>query len=375
VETFSFLGLGWLQQFNSTYYEPADDLSARQDSIIQHALGGRSTYMSLSPSLGWTVRPYGMTSLYRSNGAGVRIDREYSEGRGGTKTRIATFGDSYTHCDEVSNGETWQSFLSERDTSLEVLNYGVGGYGLDQAYLRYLEEGERFTPRIVIIGFMSANIYRNVNVFRPFHRPGSQIPFSKPRFILDNGQLQLVPNPLRNPEDYAALRRDPRTVLAELGRTDHFYADQYSSSFLDVSPTVRLAKIMLSAANGYFRDDIVVDGVYNEDSEAFAVTKRLFDEWVERCTEKDEIPVILIFPNEHDLRRYRDQGDVQYAPLLSYFESKKYRYIDLAQGFQSLGNTIPVDDLFLTVHYSAKANRLVAEALHDYLKALQVCCN
>ena len=39
--------------------------------------------------------------------------------------------------------------------------FGVPGYGLDQAFLRYLEEGRRFGFDVVLIGFMTENIFRH----------------------------------------------------------------------------------------------------------------------------------------------------------------------------------------------------------------------
>ena len=48
----------------------------------------------------------------------------------------SAFGDSMTHGDEVTDDEAWLHRLSER-LGCNVQNFGVGGYGLDQAALRY----------------------------------------------------------------------------------------------------------------------------------------------------------------------------------------------------------------------------------------------
>ncbi|MCE2435863.1 MAG: hypothetical protein J4F29_23545 [Candidatus Latescibacteria bacterium] len=51
--------------------------------------------------------------------------------------RIHTYGNSFTHCDQVSNGETWQEYLAAH--LLEpVRNYGIGGHSVYQAYRRML---------------------------------------------------------------------------------------------------------------------------------------------------------------------------------------------------------------------------------------------
>ena len=51
------------------------------------------------------------------------------------QSRIASYGDSFTQCHQVSDGETWQETLAAH-IGEPVQNFGVGGYGVYQAYLR-----------------------------------------------------------------------------------------------------------------------------------------------------------------------------------------------------------------------------------------------
>jgi len=53
--------------------------------------------------------------------------------------RINSYGDSFTECTQVSDGETWQEYLAGHFGE-PVGNYGVGGYGVYQAYRRMLRE-------------------------------------------------------------------------------------------------------------------------------------------------------------------------------------------------------------------------------------------
>ena len=41
--------------------------------------------------------------------------------------------------------------------------------GWTKSFLRYLKVGTTYNPDIVFIGYMSENIARNVNIFRPFY--------------------------------------------------------------------------------------------------------------------------------------------------------------------------------------------------------------
>jgi len=53
--------------------------------------------------------------------------------------RINTYGDSFTQCCQISDGETWQEILAAH-LGEPIRNFGVGGYGVYQAYRRMLRE-------------------------------------------------------------------------------------------------------------------------------------------------------------------------------------------------------------------------------------------
>ena len=222
------------------------------------------------PELGWSIRAGGVNGQFRANSAGLRADREYSSLPSISRVRVAAFGDSFTHGDEVAQQDTWQAALERADPELEVLNFGVPGYGPGQAYLRYQQLGRRFGPDIVLIGFMSENVHRAVNRFRPFYTRAGGIPFSKPRFVLEGQQLRLIPNPLRDAEDYQALLADPESVLRRLSVNDPHYGDRYYAPWFDWSPTVRLitvARATLGSRQG--DEEVFVGGAYNEATERF----------------------------------------------------------------------------------------------------------
>lgn len=53
--------------------------------------------------------------------------------------RINSYGNSFTQCHQVSDGETWQEYLAAH-LGEPIRNYGMGGYGSYQAYRRLLRE-------------------------------------------------------------------------------------------------------------------------------------------------------------------------------------------------------------------------------------------
>lgn len=369
IELFSYGGLFLLVKLRRINYEPVDVLSNRHADIIDRFIREETNYVLFSSTLGWSIKENGTSRLYQSNSSGIRSDKEYALHPPRGILRVSTFGDSFTHCSDVKNGETWQAFMESYDSNLEVINFGVGSYGLDQAYLRYLEDGRQYRSHIVLIGFMSENIYRNVNTFRPFYFSNAGIPLAKPRFEIKSEKLSLIPNPLYRLDDYKMLLLYPQEVLSKLGVNDYYYQKRYKSNMLDWSPTVRLIRILLyKVSHKLSQQTIVINGRYNENSEAFIVTKKIFDEFYETAINNRSVPIILIFPNKVDIIQYLRQKEKRYSPLLSYFNTRGYKHIDLMDAFENTD----IKASFVGYHYSPLANMLVAKHVHNYLKKLGV---
>lgn len=53
--------------------------------------------------------------------------------------RINTYGNSFTQCNQVNDGETWQEYLAAH-LGEPVGNFGMGGFGVYQAYRRMVKE-------------------------------------------------------------------------------------------------------------------------------------------------------------------------------------------------------------------------------------------
>jgi hypothetical protein len=346
------------------HYEPADTLSPQHQDILHHLLTAEPDYQMYSEDLGWSVKANGASSLYQANAMGIRADREYALSSPTERLRIVSFGDSFTHGDDVLNRSTWEVDLEALDPQLELLNFGVSGYGLDQAYLRYLQDGAPFQADVVFIGFMSENIYRNVNRYRPFYYKDTTLPLAKPRFTVEDGELALLPNPLPTLADYDVLLSQPQQTLAQLGQDDYYFSSHYKTGWFDFSPTVRFLKI---AANEVRRGELIVeDGYYNEGSEAFQVTTAIFDAFYETAVHNNSLPIILVFPSRDDIERHQQEGTSQYAPLLAYFDDQDYLYLDIQGAFDEVEPQANLDDI-VNAHYSPDGNQLVAEYLAAYL--------
>jgi len=262
----------------------------------------------------------------------------------------------------VGNSETWQQSLEDLHTDLEVLNFGVGAYGFDQAFLRYVKEGRAKAPDVVIMGFMSENIYRSVNTYRPFYTPRSGIPLSKPRFRLtEDSGLRLVPNTIGNRVSVAIFLEDPTPVLQQMGEEDFYYPSRHRSGLLDVFALVRIGRLaagLLGPARG---EGIIVDGAYDSSSEAFRVTMATFDLFHKTVRENGAQPLILLFPDRGDVDDFLRSQTTRYAPLARALTSRGYAIVDLVEAFSQRDSV----DVYSDDHYSAAGNRRVAAFLNE----------
>ena len=120
------------------------------------------------------------------------------------------YGDSFAWSDEVDADHAWPNVLA-RSIQCRVDNFGVRGYGTDQAYLRYRQNlaAAKETAPIVVIAVMTENVIRNVNQHRYFLYAAD--PFGlKPRFVLGKDRhLKLVPMPVFSHAAFDRALRDP----------------------------------------------------------------------------------------------------------------------------------------------------------------------
>jgi len=160
-----------------------------------------------SPTRGWVIKPnlHDMPvfheKILNSNARGLRGRTDYSYDKPAARRRVVVLGDSWTFGEQVSDDETYAAQLSRVLRDIEVLNFGVHGYGHDQMLIYLQEEALNYHPDLVIVGFEHFDIYRNLLSFRDF---------AKPRYVLDGTRLVLTHSPVPSPE--SVLRSEPYRV-------------------------------------------------------------------------------------------------------------------------------------------------------------------
>jgi len=141
-------------------------------------------FIQFSSLLGWDQIPNASGYFYRyedgtkffveMNGHGFTdSDRTLQK----TRPRIALLGDSVTQFWEAEVLDRGQYVIEEYlDRKYEVLNFGVRGYGTDQALILFENRAAQFSPDIVIYTFCINDFRDNTDTkYKPFYEldPGS----------------------------------------------------------------------------------------------------------------------------------------------------------------------------------------------------------
>lgn len=340
---------------------------------------------SFHETLGWLHRPRARwnnpvehgNAEYSIDARGRRTNPGFEE----QPTSVAVYGDSYAFCRLVNDGQTWPHHLS-RLLRANVANYGVGNYGLDQAYLRYEMDDPR-EAEVVIMAIVPETIARVQSYWKHYFEYGNVLAF-KPRFVLENGQLRKVPSAVRCKRDFK-IYASPGTLSA-IQAVDGFYHRKFRRDLMSFPLLWKLCTrpgrhlpVLYHLAAGSLSG--AKSGI---NQKAFAVilkenawwTKKLYGEqssrdllreilvlFAQRCTQRRQKPLLVVLPQPTDLQQ-EDNEDQK-----AFFESVEdvlpvVNFTSLFhEGFYVQGPLGP--------HTSEQGNRMIAETLAPYVKSLR----
>jgi len=124
------------------------------------------------PNLGWKLKPGASgewngegSSFVQVNSEGLR-DREHTKAKPPNTLRVAVLGDSFTEAIHVPVEQTFWSKLERKlgnceavkgRKNVEVMNFGVQGYGTAQELIMLRKKVWDYSPDIVILAFFIGN--------------------------------------------------------------------------------------------------------------------------------------------------------------------------------------------------------------------------
>lgn len=182
--------------------------------------------LEADPLLGWRNSPGTHLVTYASGyqyatshtHSGTRVTRDpLREHRYQGLPRVEVHGCSFTYGWSVADGETFPWQLQAELPSHDVVNFGVGGHGTVQSWLRLKQSlGGEPAPALVVVAYGSLHDERNVLTrrFRKAIVPYSETiaGLSSPRARWVEGELVVASEPLR----YERPPLATRSALVEL---------------------------------------------------------------------------------------------------------------------------------------------------------------
>ncbi len=292
-----------------------------------------------------------------------------SERRTNQPALVSLYGESFTLGSEVSDDEAWGNRLAAK-LNARVDNFGVGGYGTDQAFLRF-RLNTNDPARVVVLGVVTENLMRNVNQYRDLLYASGGLGF-KPRFVLNatNG-LELVPIPTVRTEDFPICVRNPGRFL------DHEFFTPDGGRGVGAAGfpfTLSLARGARHFSIGpRLRGEPWYADFFQEAHPARAspLTVAIVREFERVCRERGRMPLTLLLPTGRDLQYFRQHGRWVHAPLAKALVQDEH-VLDVAVSFARSVPPVRFESLYVTPsrHMNATGNALLADLVAERINRL-----
>ncbi len=318
--------------------------------------------------LGWPApSDYGTGTLDRS---GARVQPAFpSPGQ----ACVSVYGNSFAFGEEVSDAEAWTNQLALR-LGCRVANYGVGGYGTDQAFIRFIVNSED-ESEIVILTVFPHNFLRNVNQFRHFITGRAFYFGFKPRFVLgQDGTLTEVPMPAIDYENYLEVFQNPSKHLSH-----DFFAP--GSDFSPVSYkfpyTLRVVQLLLNprihhALATYLEGTPYWERFFTpgDGSQSFEISTAIVESFAALAKDRGKRFLLVFFPTPRLFSARETTTRWTHDPFLQELRDQGILILDLARGLESRWNTgeycgLLTDPDRCKGHFNPDGNRLVANAAYE----------
>ena len=360
---------------------------------------GLSKFIShgFDPELGWVRKPntshdetgkFGKTN-WTINQFCARTNPNFDN----LESNTSCYGDSFTFSRQVNDDETWVHYLSEF-TNSNVINFGVGNYGVDQALLRLKREFPKHPTKIVIMGVVPETICRIVSVWKHYYEYGNTFGF-KPRFILKNNSLNLIENIIDSKDKFEKYQN----YLEDINRYDFFYKNKFLKEKISFPYCITILKnlrrnfgiinwvqkINQRKKNNFDCTDIEWNTMkiimkinldwrvkLFQDNETCELLKQILVEYANYGKKQNFKPVFIFLPQKDDILFIKKNFNF-YHNFVN--ELKKIENLFCIDITKDMINIKEIDRMFSDNneyggHYSKDGNQKVAELIFNELKIL-----
>jgi hypothetical protein len=271
------------------------------------------------------------------------------------KARVALVGDSFTFGLEVRYNDTWGNRLEQMlGNGVQVLNFGVDGYGVDQALLRYRRDATTWHPDVVILSAIDDDAKRTMCIYGFLCFPASEIPFAKPRFVVSADTLVRLNQ--RVPSLAEIVSKDSITDLPFIHDDVAFDPVEWESRWYRGSYAIRF---VLSRYRRW-----AYPGETVNDDATRKVNGEIFRSFVREARAHGSAPLVVYLPAPSSFERAGSSFPVSIAQEA--LRSAGIPYLDMTECVTK----VPAPQRFVVLHYSPASNAAVAGCLRDTVSSL-----
>lgn len=320
------------------------------------------TYLaSRDPVLGWPA-------ANGSGAAAMPTARPSPAQPGAREWCVTLYGDSFTYSDEVSDTDAWGNALAQL-LGCPVGNFGVSGYGTDQALLRF-NSNSSDRAAVTLVGVFVDNVLRNVNQYRYFLGGGETLGL-KPRFILEEGALRLVALPQLTYDQFVAGLRDAspafpsETFLPGSAYGPVVWSFPYTLSLFKLVRSPRVSNYLRGRPNwiDFYHPEI--------DSRALLTTIAIIAEFRQRAATERSV-IAVLFPSPASYKQTQETGRSTFESLVAGLRARGIPSLDLTFEFAAHLGARSFCELWsdpdaCVGHYNAEGNAVVARAVREQL--------
>lgn len=321
------------------------------------AHSGYRVYDSL---LGWSHGSWQKDdSLYFSDSLGFRCGKDRYEQRLPAPARydIVCIGNSFTHGDAVAFEDTWPHILAQQ-TGRSILNMGVGGYGIDQAILRFMHR--RPDCDTVILGLVSTDLDRSLTSVYNYYQGGIK---TKPKFKFHDTGYTVLNQPCLTPAQFVKRPASPQAI--EVYKEIDGYND-YLGKETKWWANIQSMRLLFSSIE-QLKHRKPCAYLSNDDRLQYCV--RILDVFAKYCKKEGITPVVLMIDNVNSINDRKKAGKNTWSLLASKMDSIGLKHLEcqddaMARYQQQTSDLIHPVEL---VHYSPAGHRFLADFIQKRL--------
>ncbi len=298
--------------------------------------------------------------------------------------RINTYGNSFTHCHQVSDGETWQEYLAGHFGE-PIQNFGMGGFGVYQAYRRLIRREKVDTDSKYVILYMwgddymrsvfrcrYATYYKHWNDYGGYMFHGNF--WSNIEMDLDTGKLVEKENRIAVKEDLYKMS-DPEFMYDNL-KDDlmvqlHLLSDDMVNSDVDAKGLKKLASILgLPEVDFSNPEKMMETASALKNKYAFEATKYILAKTDAFCKTHGK-ELLLVHFDPYGVFKSLVRGEPRYdQEIVDFIHANGFRFFDMNEvhlkDFKNFNLSLEkYMQRYFNGHYTPSGNHFFAYAIKD----------